>query len=165
MMRFVHNFCYFFYEYEQRYKEFQTYDGAAPLNLPLIMLHKQVTVVNNRECLRDCHGWSAVTISSASGSRFKGFLLQAKEVTGQNAGQSVGTFYNPPRYSAMELACLGVCIGWHDKYACFFRTVSFCSRSRRNETVFALNYSGKTEYSGSVQRVLNNFDVITLDFG
>jgi len=40
---------------------------------------------------------------------FKGFLLQAMKANGRNAGQSVGTFYNPPRYSAMELTCDTVC--------------------------------------------------------
>jgi len=31
------------------------------------------------------------------------------KANGQNAGQIVGTFYNPPRYSAMELTCDTVC--------------------------------------------------------
>lgn len=47
-----------------------------------------------------------VTISSPDGvSTFKGFMLEAKKATGRNAGQVVGTFNNPPRFSAMQLAC------------------------------------------------------------
>lgn len=46
-----------------------------------------------------------VTISSPSGSTFKGFLLQARKARGQNAGRVVGTFVSPPRRSPMKLVC------------------------------------------------------------
>jgi len=62
------------------------------------------------ELLNEWRGWFAVTISSPTGSTFKGFLLQAKTANGRNAGQTVGTFHNPPRHSAMKLSCNRVCI-------------------------------------------------------